>query len=85
MPNTAHRKKTLRKAEARNARNRQQRSSMRTAVRKAQTGIAEGADNADELVVTATKRLDKAAKSGLIHKNKAARMKSRMAKAKNQA
>lgn len=85
MPNTAHRKKTLRKSEQRNERNRQQRSAMRTAVRKAQTAIDEGNDDAEALLVTAAKRVDKAAKNGLIHKNKAARVKSRLARAKNRS
>ena len=53
------------------ARNRAQRSALRTALKKA--GTAE--DN-----VAAVKLLDRAARKGLIHKNAAARHKSRMAK-----
>ena len=53
------------------ARNRAQRSALRTALKKA--GTSE--DN-----VAAVKLLDRAARKGLIHKNAAARHKSRMAK-----
>lgn len=41
---------------------------------------AAGADNASELYVAAIRELDKAASKGLIHKNKANRDKSRLAK-----
>ena len=53
---------------------------MRTTVKKAEQALAAGADNAQELVVAASKALDKAASKGIIHKNAAARKKSRLAK-----
>ena len=71
MPNIASAKKNMRKSKAAMARNRAQRSALRTALKKA--GTAE--DN-----VAAVKLLDRAARKGLIHKNAAARHKSRMAK-----
>ncbi len=85
MPNTRHRKKTLRKAEEQNVKNRAARSSMRTAVKKAREAVASDPANADDAIEAASKKLDKAARDNLIHKNKAARTKSRLAKARNRA
>ena len=56
------------------ARNRAQRSALRTALKK-----AHAATNSDD-TVSAVTLLDRAARKGLIHKNTAARHKSRMAK-----
>lgn len=81
MPNSAHRKKTLRQNKTRNLRNRSARSAMRTAVKNAQDAITEDPQNAEAVLAQAYKKLDKAAKSNLIHPNKAARAKSRLAKA----
>lgn len=85
MPNTRHRKKTLRKADAANAANRAQRSAMRTAVKKAQDAVAGDPANAEAALQAAARKLDKAARQNLIHPNKAARTKSRLAKARNRA
>lgn len=49
------------------------------AVRKAVT--AKGKDAAQKALSLAFKQLDKAAKKAVIHKNKAARLKSRLSKA----
>ena len=76
MPNIASAKKNMRKSRAAMARNRAQRSALRTALKKAHTSPKNGDDN-----VAAVKLLDRAARKGLIHKNTAARHKSRMAKA----
>ena len=61
------------------------RGSARTTIRKALAAIKTGkAETASEDVVTAIKALDKAALKGVIHKNNAARRKSRlMAKLNN--
>ena len=72
--------KRVKVAEKANAANSQAKSAMRTEVKKAEQAIAAGAENAQELVVAASKALDKAASKGLIHKNAAARKKSRLAK-----
>ena len=75
MPNIASAKKNMRKSRAAMARNRAQRSALRTALKK---GHANGAAADDQ--TSATTLLDRAARKGLIHKNTAARHKSRMAK-----
>lgn len=51
---------------------------MKTAIRKALT--ADSADNASTLGRTAISMIDKVASNGVIHKNKAANQKSRIAK-----
>ena len=74
MPNIKAAKKDLRKSRAAAVRNRAQRSTLRTAVKK---GKAEGASA--DVRRQAVSQLDRAARKGLIHKNAAARVKSRMA------
>ena len=80
MPNIKSAIKRVKVAEKANAANSQAKSAMRTQVKKAEQAIAAGAENTEELVVAASKALDKAASKGLIHKNAAARKKSRLAK-----
>ncbi|MEP6691301.1 MAG: 30S ribosomal protein S20 [Gemmatimonadaceae bacterium] len=78
MPNIPSARKNMRKSRAAAIRNRAQRSTLRTALKKA---ASEGATDADRKV--AVQLLDRSARKGLIHKNAAARRKSRMAKAAN--
>ena len=75
MPNIASAKKNMRKSRAAQARNRAQRSALRTALKKAK---AEGA-SAEERA-RAISLLDRNARKGLIHKNAAARHKSKLAR-----
>jgi len=77
VPNIASAKKNMRKSRAATVRNRAQRSALRTALKKAQAPDA----TADQKLAAA-KLLDRAARKGLIHKNNAARHKSKLAKAK---
>lgn len=62
------------------------RSSTRTQVKRAR-GLIAGAklEGADDAVRNALRALDKAAEKGVIHKNAAARRKSRLMKALNKA
>lgn len=83
MPNIKSAIKRVKTNEKANAANSQQKSAMRTAVKKAEQAIAENAENANELVAAASKALDKAVSKGLIHKNAAARKKSRLVKKAN--
>ena len=80
MPHTEHRKKTLRKSREANEVNRARRSSVRGALKRARTAVAEGKADAQTIQET-VKRIDKAAEYGVFHPNKAARLKSRLAKA----
>ena len=76
MPNIASAKKNMRKSRAATVRNRAQRSALRTALKK-----ANDPQSTPEARLSAAKLLDRAARKGLIHKNNAARNKSRLAKA----
>jgi small subunit ribosomal protein S20 len=62
------------------------RTSTRTYVKKARTAMAGNKlEGADQAVLDAIRALDKAASKGVIHKNAAARRKSRLMLALNQA
>ena len=76
MPNIASAKKNMRKSRAATVRNRAQRSALRTALKKAKAPTASAEERA-----AAISLLDRAARKGLVHKNMAARNKSRMSKA----
>lgn len=79
MANIKSAKKRARQAIKRNARNASQRSMMRTSVKKVLKLIEGGEKSAAELAFKdATSLLDRYANKGLIHKNKAARHKSRI-------
>jgi small subunit ribosomal protein S20 len=64
----------------RQARNKAVRSELRTRTKKAHSAIEGGAENTDDAVRLAIKRIDKAAAKGVIHKNQAANRKSRLMK-----
>ena len=80
MPNIDSAKKNMRKSRAANIRNRAQRATLRTALKTAKSDTA-----TVEQKTEAASLLDRAARKGLIHKNAAARHKSRMAKKKTAA
>jgi small subunit ribosomal protein S20 len=77
--------KRNRQNEKRHARNKAVRSELKTRVKVAIAKGAEGAEDAGLAARLAAKRIDKAAAKGVIHKNAAARRKSRLAKRLNQA
>ena len=78
MPNIKSAKKRVLVSKVKAERNKSAKTELKTVVKKAR---AEGADAAAKLA--AVKKLDHAAVKGLIHKNKASRLKSRMAKKAN--
>ena len=79
MAKSAQARKRARQAEQARQRNASQRSMMRTYVKKVVTAIAAGnKDDADSAFKAAVPVLDRMADKGLIHKNKAARHKSRL-------
>ena len=78
MANIKQQKKRNRQNEARRLRNRAVRGQTRSALKNARLAIETGADNREEKVAAAIKALDKAAQKGVIHKNNAARHKSRL-------
>jgi small subunit ribosomal protein S20 len=69
----------------RHERNKAVRSELKTRTRAAVTAAETGADDADERLRAAVKRIDTAAAKGIIHPNAAARRKSRLMARANQA
>jgi len=79
LANSAQAKKRARQAENNRQRNVSQRSAMRTTIKKMLASIDAGdAAQAQAEYRTVTSVIDAAASKGLIHKNKAARHKSRL-------
>ena len=88
MPNNAAAEKRMRQEHKRRAVNRSTKSVVKTQITKARQAIATADVNAEpavEAVRLAASELDKAAKKGVIHKNNAARRKSRLMKQLNAA
>lgn len=82
MANTKSAEKRNRQAAARQARNRARRSRMRTAVKKVRVAVAGGdAEQARTLLQQAVGVIDATAQKGVIHRNTAARTKSRLSRA----
>ncbi|MCA9007371.1 MAG: 30S ribosomal protein S20, partial [Planctomycetaceae bacterium] len=78
MPNTKSAKRALRKSDVRRLRNRSTRSELRTAIKNARVAISgDDAQAAAKALQAAAKQIDQAAAKGVIHKNAAARTKSR--------
>lgn len=80
MANTKSAAKRARIALVRAQRNAAVKSSVRTAIKKVLTSAAQNGEAAVQQLQTAATLLDKAVSKGVIHKNTAARKKSRLAK-----
>ncbi len=81
MPNIKSAIKRVKTSEKRRLRNASQKSALRTSVKAVDNAIqSSDAEQAQAALIEATKKLDKAVTKGLIHKNAAARKKSRLAK-----
>lgn len=79
MANTLSAKKRIRQNKKRHARNQAVRTRAKTYIRRARQAIRDGEiEQAEELVRSASSALDRAASKGVIHKNNAARRKSRL-------
>lgn len=79
MANSAQARKRARQSEVRRQRNTAQRSALRTFIKKVIKAIrAEDKEAATQAYKDAVPRIDRAARKGLIHANKAARHKSRL-------
>ena len=87
MPNITSAKKRVRSNARKAEVNTLVRSSMRTAVKNVEKTVNAGnagtKEEASNKLNIALQRIDKACNSGLVHKNKAARLKSRLTKAVN--
>lgn len=78
MPNIKSAKKRAELSVAHREANKAKRSTLRSAVKKVTTSISANSGEARADLIYATKKLDQAAAAGLIHKNTAARRKSRL-------
>lgn len=79
MAHTLSAKKRVRQNIRRNQRNSAKRSEMRTAIKKVLVAIESGdKEQAQQALNEISSKLDKFSRTGLIHKNKAARHKSRL-------
>jgi small subunit ribosomal protein S20 len=82
MANTASARKRTRQSEKQRQHNASLRSELRTAVKNARKAIEAGDKSAAQTILQrATSTIDRIADKNIIHKNKAARHKSRLAAA----
>lgn len=77
--------KRLRQIEKRTLRNASIRSALRTTIKKFRQALAAGQGDIEEKLRAALRALDKAWTKGVIHKNTAARKKSRLMKEFNKS
>lgn len=86
MPIIKSAKKRMRQNERRNANNRTRRSTLRTSIRRLHEALAAGDRDAIQAQWIKTQGLiDRTARLGIIHRNAAARTKSRLARRIQQA
>ncbi|GIU92294.1 MAG: 30S ribosomal protein S20 [Acidimicrobiia bacterium] len=78
MANIKSQIKRNRQNERRRLRNKAAKSEIKTRIKKAVAAAEQGADDVEELVRLAQKRIDMAAAKGILHKNTAARKKARL-------
>ncbi len=85
MANIKSAKKRVLVNQTKAANNKARNTALKTAIKKANAAIESNADNKDELVKVAIKKIDQAAGKNLIHKNCADRKKSNLATKLNKA
>ncbi len=76
MPNIKSAKKRVIVNASKARRNKSASTALKTAIKKANAAIEANAENKDELVKAAIKKIDQAQAKGILHKNNAARKKS---------
>jgi small subunit ribosomal protein S20 len=85
VSNSSQSNKVARTAARRRLRNRLVRSSVKTYMAKAEDSARAGEEAAQAKTKQAISSIDKAVGKGIIHRNKAARLKSRLAKKANES
>ena len=85
MPNIKSAKKRVLVSNANYEKNKAYRSSLRTALKKADAAIDAKSDDMSVTVKAAVKKIDQAASKGIIHKNNASRKKSALVSRMNKA
>ena len=76
MPNIKSAKKRVLVNKTKAARNKSDKSALKTAIKKANAALDENSENKEAAVKSAVVKIDRAAAKGLIHKNNAAHKKS---------
>ena len=82
MPNIKSAKKRVLVTASKTARNKAVKSNLKTTIKKAEATIADGT-NDQEAIRLAIKRIDQACAKGILHKNTAARRKSKLVRKLN--
>lgn len=85
MPNIKSAKKRVRVIATKTARNKHNRTDLRTAIKKAELALENGAADKDQVVKVAVRKIDSAVSKGILHKNTAARKKSKLVRKMNKA
>ena len=86
MPNHKSAEKRVRQNEKRRDNNRSNRGRLRTSIKKLRTALAAGdSKTLQELLPATVSTIDKAVQKGVLHRNAAARYKSRLTTRVNQA
>ena len=85
MPNIKSAKKRVLVNQTKAARNKALKSNLKTMMKTANQAVEAKADNMDTAVANAVKTIDMACSKGLIHKNNAARKKSKLVSKLNAA
>ena len=85
MPNIKSAIKRVKITEAKTLKNTIKKSALKTAIKKCSEAIEKKDASASKVLVSTIKTIDKAAAKNILHKNTAARRKSKLAKALNVA
>lgn len=85
MPNIKSAKKRVKVIATKTLRNKSLNSALKTSIKKATASIVNNSENKSESVVAAVKKIDQAVSKGILHKNTAARKKSKLIKKLNAA
>ena len=84
MPNIKSVKKDVLRSRLANEKNKQEKSALKTTIKKFEAAVAEGnKEQADSAYTAAIQSIDKAVTKGILHKNTAARKKSNITKKMN--
>ncbi|EEG32003.1 ribosomal protein S20 [[Clostridium] methylpentosum DSM 5476] len=83
MPNIKSAKKRVNVIKTKTLRNKMIKSNLKTVIKTADAAVANNADNKQDAIKFAIKKVDQACAKGIYHKNKAARKKSQLMKQLN--
>lgn len=85
MPNIKSAKKRVKVIATKTARNKALNTNLKTTLKKANSAIADNTPEKQDAVLCAIKKIDQAWSKGLLHKNTAARKKSKLVRKLNNA